>query len=341
MGVALSFAFLAVSFLLHARNSERKKRSVRLLLIDFIERSQRPCAIVLVGIGILGMVGSVVLCVVVRREGLLESANAYTLRMPDNLEVVSLIGKNEIVAGDPIANFRSPEREAKYTVLHLRCKSLEAQQAALKCKPDEPDQRLVHRQQELETEYRHLRETLERFTIEHRGVLRQKVREVQAKKAQIIELDSELHQLPQAQIQTQAELKTKTRQLLRLKKLQSTKAVAEQEVDQIVASAAVLEAEVEKLRAKGSSAKTMFVQAQKDLGELETMLNQQSAKFEAELINLRDLISTVQQQQAELEKELSLDLEKAKERNLPNSNSFALNWSSAEKRWRASSRHSK
>jgi hypothetical protein len=155
---------------------------------------------------------------------------------------------------------------------------------------------------------------VDQSTIEYREIQRERVRDIHAKKEQMISLAGMLAQLPQERLRTQAELEYESSELGRLKSLNAKGAVTEKEYEETRKEVAVLTAELERLRAKEDSARQQKTQAEEHVRELEALIEQQTVAFDKELTSLRERLVEVTDRRALLQEELHRDIANAQQR---------------------------
>jgi hypothetical protein len=310
--LALTLGVYGIALAAHLRSA--RHRAVRSRIFEFFNDGCRRCSYWLIALGTLILVAGLAWQFIDRREGLLESERLYTYRMPPQLEVNELIASEQVAEGDVIAKFRSPRQEAEVAALKLKVESLEAERAIVKYEPVVADARLVQQLNDVDTEHRHLRAAIDQSMIEFREVQRVLVRDIQAKKEQIVSLAGTLDELPLKRACALAELNYHTTQLQRIKALLDDQIVSMEEHDETAKQVALFSKETERLDVQADSSRQKKTQAEEHVRELENLLKSQVSAFEEEAKSLRAQLVSATARRNQLQDGLRQDLARGEER---------------------------
>lgn len=150
-------------------------------------------------------------------------------------------------AGDVLALFRSPERQAEIAELNLKRQILETQKAVVAGRPLLPDAELIRWIQKADDDPRQLIASLLYLIPEHAVVYREKLRDQLDRTERINSLNTKLDESRQELVQARAQLEKARRYLRRSGQLSSQDAAAHLELDDNATEVSVLQTEVQKL----------------------------------------------------------------------------------------------
>lgn len=248
------------------------------------------------------------------RNGLLAADGVYTLRVPEKLEVLELPAGDNVNAGDVIARFHSPEREAQLAALTLKQEVLAAEQRIAQREPLPLDTELVRRHQDLVTERRHLEASRDQLLPARDVVDRERQREGAAKRERLKTLGGDIDRLQNELEQASARQELARAQMARVSKMAVNNAATSDELAVKQAELKVLDKEVVKLTSQLAHARAQKEQVQQDLATLENMTATQAVVLDKDIERLRKRLAGLPAEEKPLKEQLSQELAAAEAR---------------------------
>jgi hypothetical protein len=264
-------------------------------------------------LGCVSMAAAAILTLAVDRIGVLHGERVFTLRAPQDRQVREIVEGESIKAGEILARFEEPEREAQIAVLQLRLEELAAERAVLQSEPLEPDREIVRHLQESSTQRRHLETKQNELTMELGRLARERSRDMRAKQDELKRLQVKSDTVQGELAQAQAELSLNESRLKRVIALREKRVAIDEEFDKADSEAKVSRAEVRKLETQLRNLAGEKAELERGLEELAALSKQQSETFSSDIMETRDHVAVLSKRQMTLEQQLETDLARARE----------------------------
>lgn len=307
----LGFVFFCASYAFHVWQS----RNAAIVAAKRAKRRWFDCLRTwfIVG-GVLGCVGLLAAAIwreVRPREGILGGEGLFTVRADASLRLEHITQDKTVRAGDVLARFRSPERQAEIAELTLKRQILEAQKAVVAKHPLLPDAELVRRIQKADDDHRQLVASLLYLIPEHAVVSREKLRDELDRTERINSLNTELDESRRELAQARAQLEKAHRYLKRSEQLSSQNATAPLELDDNATEVSVLETEVLKLESRIADLQNEKKHIEAGLPRFAACTAKQSDTIDGKMAQVRAEIDKTRAERDELSKQLAEDLQRA------------------------------
>lgn len=267
-------------------------------------------AVFLVGLSLVA--AGAALALSIRREGVLTGDRLFTARLPKDVQVLEVTGKETVEADGPLARFHDPQREAEIAVARLRLEEIAVAKAALLHTPLEADAELTRQLQDAGAERRHLETALNDRLIERDRLHREHSRELTLREDEISRRKTAWDAAQKELLQAQADLKLNQLQLARTEQLRQRRAASQEQLETIRSEKEISEQEVAKLAKEADNLRDEKTELQQAVQQLVELHDQQAKSLDRQIADDRDRLQTLDAQQAKLQARLEADLARAR-----------------------------
>lgn len=307
----LGFAFFCASYAFQVWRS----RNAAIAAAGRAERGWldrlRTAFIAAAVLGCVGLLAAAIWREVRPREGVLRGDGLFTVRADASLRLEHVTQDKAVRAGDVLARFRSPERQAEIAELTLKRQILNAQKDVVAKQPLLPDAELVRRIQKADDDCRQLAASLLYLIPEHAVVSREKLRDELDRNERINSLTTKLDESRRELLQARAQLDKARRYLKRSEQLSSQNAAAPLELDDNTTEVSVLDTEVQKLESRIEDLQSEKKQIEAGLPRFAACTGKQSDTINANMAQVRAEIEKTRTERDALSKQLAEDLQRA------------------------------
>jgi hypothetical protein len=226
-------------------------------------------------LGALGIGLGALLPILVEREGTLTAHGVFSVRTPAGLDVERLTSEREVKAGEPLAWFRSPPRQAERGALDLRIQATQIERMVTLEGSLPVDSELARQELDLHAERRHLQAIRESLASDRETILRDELRTRRSRTEQLERLEGDLARLAKEREQMHSLLELTQSRLAKAEALFRKDLVSGDSLDERRHEVATQAAEVSKLTSLTVAVGAERAQVQRSLEDLEAVGTEQ------------------------------------------------------------------
>lgn len=275
-------------------------------------RFRLPLALTAVGVALV--LAAYLVRYATDRQGVLAADGIFTLRMPEKLEVKTLLTSDEVEAGEVLARFHAPEREAQLATLELKQEALAAEKRIAARQPLPLDTELVRRHQDLITERRHLEASRDQLVPAKDGVERERLREGATKRERLKMLGADVDRAGNELVQASAKRELVRAQMARITKMAASQSATGDELEVKQSELKVLDEEVRKLTTQIAHTRGQTEQVKEDLAQVQGLTADQAVVLNRDIERLRKRLAEMPAEEGPLAKQLGEELASAEAR---------------------------
>lgn len=249
----------------------------------------------------------------VPRNGHLTSDGLLAVRLPDDRTVAAVTQAKHVAAGETLVWFSCPEIECQIRVLQLRQKSLMAEKSILANQPLKLNPELVRRYQEMVTDRRQMRVSLDQLSPARNLVVREKLWQLLDKRQRLQELEGEVARSEKELKQTSAKLAYAKSALQRTQEALRKNVATTGEFEKQQTETRIAGTEVERVQVKLESLKATREGLKHGLREYETVAVAQSKDLATDIGTAKHRMKRATERTEDLVDQLGRDAVRARE----------------------------
>jgi len=305
----LGFAAFCASYAFHvwrSRNAASARKNIRRGWNAFVAR----WSLTALALGCILMLAAAIWREVRPREGVLTGDGLYTIRADENLKLEYVTNARTVRAGDVLARFRSPERQAEIAELELKRQILETQRQIIRLQPLAPDNELVRDYERHNADQRQLLASLANLIPDHALVVREQLRDTLDKTERINSLNTRLDDARRELEQAIAKRTLARQHLNRIQNLSDGGAAAVIELNERTADNSVWETEVTRLETCIANMEIERKHLRESMPRFAVCASQQAEDIGRELTRARQELTDAKKELQASQERLTRDLER-------------------------------